>query len=280
LDSVGEAVAAATPDAKVVYINPAAERLLGWRSAEVIGRDGREIFAAPEASEQGARIHASLLKGKRYSGEFKLSRRDGTRFVARMTSAPALDEHGTLVGLVAVLSDQTERHQHDRLMRTRELQAETLALLGAQALRQRMNPDVAAAMIVTEAVEATRRLLRADQAIMLELLAGADELQIRAASPHIDEKIVVPAGSRSFAGYVTLARKVVVVDDTKHDRRFDPCATPAAAPIESALAAPIFGPDGIVGVLTAESSTPNRFDHGDTHFIQGMANIIGTALLA
>jgi hypothetical protein len=32
-------------------------------------------------------------------------------------------------------------------------------------------------------------------------------------------------------------------------------------------------------VLIAESTTPNRFDPGDADFIQGMANIIGTALL-
>jgi GAF domain-containing protein len=161
----------------------------------------------------------------------------------------------------------------------RERQADTLALLGAQALRQRGDPPAAATLILTEAVDATRRLLQADHAIVLDVITGADELHVRAASPLLDERIPVPSGSRSFAGYTALARKVVVVDNTEYDRRFDPRPTQPGGPTASAIGAPIFGADGICGVLVAESSIPNRFDQGDAHFIQGMANIIGTAVL-
>jgi hypothetical protein len=35
-----------------------------------------------------------------------------------------------------------------------------------------------------------------------------------------------------------------------------------------------------MGVLIAESATADRFEQDDAPFIQGMANIIGTALLA
>jgi GAF domain-containing protein len=113
---------------------------------------------------------------------------------------------------------------------------------------------------------------------MLDLIAHAGELRLRAASPPIDEQIIVPAGSRSFPGYVVLARKAVVVDDTEYDKRFDPGAEPGAH-LASAIGAPIVGPTGIVGILIAESSTPASFDHEDVHFVQGMANIIGTAIL-
>jgi PAS domain S-box-containing protein len=279
LDSIGEAVVAATPDETVLYVNAAAERLFGWRGADVVGRNGRQLLPAPQAAKDAARIHASLLKSERYSGTLMFARRDGSQFLGHLTSGPVLDNSGTLVGLVAVISDQTQRDQLDRDLKTRELQAETLALLGAQALRQRTDPGGAATLILAEAVDATRRLLRADQASVFDLNAIANELRLRAASPQLQEQIVVPAGSRSFAGYVALARKAVVVDNTKHDRRFDPCKGPASAPTASAIGAPIFGPTGILGVLTAESATPNRFDRDDGHFIQGMANIIGTALL-
>jgi PAS domain S-box-containing protein len=264
LDAVGEAVAAGTPDGTVVYINRAAERLFGWRAAEVIGREGRKLFAAPEAAEEAERLHSLLVAGKRYAGRFKMSRRDGSQFVAQMTLEPAVDDQGELVGLVAVFSDQTERDQLGRDLHTRQLQGETLALLGAQALRQGMAPRGAATMIVAEAVEATRRLLTADRASMLDLIADTNELQLRAASPDGDGPIVVPAGSRSFAGYVTLARKVVVVDNTSHDPRFDVSFAPSGVPTGAAVGAPIFGPDGILGVLIAESSTSNAFDQGDT----------------
>jgi GAF domain-containing protein len=207
-------------------------------------------------------------------------RRDGSQFVAHYTAAPAFDAHGGLVGFVGVISDQTEHDQLRGDLQTREGQAETLALLGVQALRQRADPLAGASLVLTETVEAMRRLLHADQAMVLDVIADTNELQVRAAAPPVDERIVFPSGSRSFAGYTALARKVVVVENTASDRRFDRGSTQTASPTASAIGAPIFGPNGVVGVLVAESSTPNRFDHGDAHFVQGMANIIGIALLA
>lgn len=279
LDAIGEAVTAATPEGRLVYVNAAAERLFGWRAAEVIGRDARGLIAAPERFEDADRIHSLLIDGASHSGPLTMIRRDGSRFVGQVTSAPVLDEDGTLVGLVGIISDQTERNDIDRDLKTRELQAETVAMLGVRALRQRMDPCVGAALVLSEAVDATRRLLRADQAVVLDVIPGADELRVSAASPHIDDRTTVQAGSRSFAGYVALSRKVVVVDDARHDRRFEVCETSAVDPTASAIGAPIVGPDGIVGILTAASSTPNHFDRFDAHFIQGMANVVGTARL-
>jgi PAS domain S-box-containing protein len=276
LDAVGEAVVATRPDGEIVYINRAAERLLGWRSAEVIGRQHSDVCA--QVPDEAEHIHKSVMNGKRHSVTLELFKRDGTQFVAHVTSEPAVDDHETVVGLVTVISDQTERTRLDRNLRTRRLQAETIALLGAQALRQHTDPHIATTPTVTEVVNATRRLLRADRASALDLDATAGELHVRAASPAIDEQIVVPAGSRSFAGYIALAREAVVVDNTEHDRRFDWRDEFGSGPA-SAIGAPIFGPDGIVGVLLAESSAVVGFDQDDAHFIQGMANIIGTALV-
>ena len=151
-------------------------------------------------------------------------------------------------------------------------------MLGVQALRHRADPEAAATLILSEAVEATRRLLEADHVTVLDVLADA-ELQVPASSPVIGEHTEVPSGSRSFAGYVALARKVVVVANAGHDPRFEPGPIGPDFYTGSAIGAPIFGPGGVRGVLTAESSTPNRFDHGLDHFLQGIANIIGIALL-
>ncbi|MEY2459141.1 MAG: hypothetical protein QOG30_971 [Acidimicrobiaceae bacterium] len=279
LDSIGEAVSAATVDGTVVYVNAAAERLFGWRAADVVGRPSRDAFPAPEEQTQGPIINTLLQSGKGFSGRYKMARRDGTQFVAHLTSAPALDEHGELIGSVGVISDLTERDRRDRNVETRERQVETLALLGAQALRQRAQKRVGESLVVTEALEATRRLLHADQVAVLELIEGGQALQIRTGSPEIDESVTFPSGSRSFAGYVALARKVVVVDNTEYEGRFDFCATQPGTRTASAIGAPIFGPEGLSRVLIAESSEPHRFDDQDAHFVQGMANIIGTDLL-
>ena len=71
----------------------------------------------------------------------------------------------------------------------------------------------------------------------------------------------------------------MVVDDTRREWRFEPCQTWPGFRPASAIGAPIFGPDGLRGVITAEHSAPRRFDQAASHFLQGIANIIGTALL-
>jgi PAS domain S-box-containing protein len=275
LDNVDEAVTAADANGRMIYINRGAERLFGWRSAAVLGRDGREVMAA--SSQEADRVHADLLEGRRYTGPFKMRRHDDSEFLAALTSRPAFDDDGMVVALVGVTRDQTERDEAQSGLRVRELQAETLAVLGSRVLRARGGP-AAETLILTEALEATRRVLRADQAVAIDCVPGGEDLGVRAASPSFDVPITGPfGGSRSMAGYVALAGHAVLVDNMDLDRRFDRVPGYSTA---SAVGAPIFGPTGIDGVLVAGSSTLSMFDTSAMHFIQGMANIIATSRLS
>ena len=139
LDSIAQAVAAADPEGRLVYVNAAAEQLFGWRSSDVIGKDARKLIAAPEASEEADVIHYRLLAGKPYSGKLRLTRLNRTEFMAHLSSSPAFDERGTLIGLIAVITDQTERDQLNLERRTLALQTETLALLGARSVTSKRN---------------------------------------------------------------------------------------------------------------------------------------------
>ena len=76
LDSIGEAVAAADTNGRLVYINAGAERLFGWRAKDVIGKDAVALMAAPDAMAKADQIHSRLLAGKGYAGKLKLIRRE------------------------------------------------------------------------------------------------------------------------------------------------------------------------------------------------------------
>ncbi len=94
----------------------------------------------------------------------------------------AFDEDGKLLGLIAVISDQTERDRLGRERRGLESQMETLAILGAQALRPRADPGAGMSLILKEAVEAIRCQLDADQVTVFDVIAGGDEVRERLAS--------------------------------------------------------------------------------------------------
>jgi PAS domain S-box-containing protein len=275
LDAIGEAVLAARPDGTLVYANPAAEQLFGWRLAELLGQNGLQLLAAPGGSAEAMSIHSRLVSKVPHSGEITLSRRDGALFSARMTGSPVLDDRGGLVGVIGVLSDNTERHRVEAEIRTYEQQADTVALLGARALRGKPADRT---VVLIEAVEAARRVLQGDRAALLEVVPDGEELVVRVSSPHVAKPPVIPSRSRSFAGYAALAGKVVFVEDATVDRRFDLPATPGHPSLASAIAAPVFGPAGVCGVLVVIWTIPQKFSPAAVHFMQSIANVIGFAL--
>jgi PAS domain S-box-containing protein len=277
LDSIGDAVAAADTQGTIAYVNAAAERMLGWRASDVVGRESFAALPRPDEPAERARLRDRLLEGRPYAGTLTIRRRDGRPFPAHLTATPARDEHGAVVGYVGVITDLTEpvglgRGQPEHLRRS-----ETVALLGARALHLSAD-DPALRGLVTEVVDATRRLLGAQHATALYLDAPANVLRAMASSPDVDEAIEVPCGSRSVPGYVTLAHRAVVVDDTQHDPRFETSPTRTGAATASAVGAPIHGPTGIVGVLIGESTTRARFTTADASFVQSMANVVGIVL--
>jgi PAS domain S-box-containing protein len=273
LDAVGEGVVAANIDATIAYVNEAAARMFGWSVAETIGVSGFDIPAAAEARDKVVEMYEGVAAGKTVTADLPLVRVDGSRFVGHVTAAPVYSGGAELVGLIAVVRDMTERMELDEALRTHGLRGSAVAVLGARAIAK--GTDVAGAdAVLNESIEATRRLLGADRAAILEVTSDAS-LSVRAGSPAGDSAVVA-GGSRSLAGYTTLARGVVTVEDTVTERRFD---TGSLAPeTRSAMAAPVYGHAGVRAVLVAERPTAGPFDRGSADFLQALANVVGAAL--
>ncbi len=209
-----------------------------------------------------------------YAGDIELARRDGTSFPAHVTGAPVLDSHGDLVGLISTLSDDSEGTRLKHEVRMTQLQEETVALLGVRALRSTPS-DMS--MVLTEIVEATRRVLQGDCCVLFEIVPSRDEFSVRAATSDMDLGSI-PIGSGSLAGYTALAAKSVVVDDVRRDRRFDNTPRSIELGIISAIAAPVFGVDGVTGVLATGSRQLRKFNQSSGHFVQSLANVVGMVL--
>jgi|GEM_PF-2808245 len=278
LDAVGEAVAAGDPDGRVVYVNPAAERLFGFRASEVIGKSGLALMPAPTAAEEGLRIHSKLLSGKHHTGRMRLTRRDGSEFVAYMTSAPVFGERADIIGLIAVFTDLTERQELQDELRARELELETISLLGAHALRRTTRAASATDAIVAEGLETIRRVAQVDRTMLLDVASGSAELVLRCASPSITDRVVLPVVGRSLAGYTAMMRRTVVVEHARTDKRFDSMAPFRSVAPGSAMAAPVFGSGRVRAVLVAEAAAAGAFPPSEVHFIESVANVIGAAL--
>jgi PAS domain S-box-containing protein len=89
--------------------NPAAERMFGWRADEIVGRLNPTIL--PEQTEEFAHHRRRLARGERLSGVLTERRRkDGSAIQVSLSGAPLLDLDGTLLGLLVIVEDVTDKH--------------------------------------------------------------------------------------------------------------------------------------------------------------------------
>jgi diguanylate cyclase (GGDEF)-like protein/PAS domain S-box-containing protein len=120
LDAVSQVVIATDPQGKVVYWNKAAESLYGWLAKEAMGRPIVEITPSQELIERAEEIITELRRGRSWTGEVTLRRKDGIKFPALVTDAPVRDEQGNLVAIIRVFTDITEIKQAEEALKESE----------------------------------------------------------------------------------------------------------------------------------------------------------------
>lgn len=110
---LGEGVYALDRGGHVIFINPAAEQLLGWRREELLGRHGHETFhyKKPDGSpfpREECPVFKTIGSGRTYrSEEDFVVRKDGTFLPVTIVSTPLLRD-GEIIGSVAAFHDITE----------------------------------------------------------------------------------------------------------------------------------------------------------------------------
>ena len=117
LNAVQQAVIATDPEGIVIFWNKFAENLYGWPAEEAVGRTIQELTPAPFLREHGAEIVERGAAGESWTGEFLVQGKSGKAFPALLTTSPVLDERGTVLGLVRVSIDLTERRNLEEQFR-------------------------------------------------------------------------------------------------------------------------------------------------------------------
>lgn len=108
LAEIGEAVIVTALDRSILYWNPAAERMYGWSSHEVVGRDVMEVTRAETDVDHDSRVFKALESGQSALEDYWITRRDGQRLPVLATITP-LRSDGRVSGAVVVAADMTER---------------------------------------------------------------------------------------------------------------------------------------------------------------------------
>lgn len=102
------------PGPVIIYVNPAFERMTGWRKSEVIGQTPR-ILQGPETDRALLKaLRSQLEAGHVWEGRAVNYRRDGSAFIMEWSVTPLRNEEGQVHQYLAVQRDVTARVDADR----------------------------------------------------------------------------------------------------------------------------------------------------------------------
>jgi PAS domain S-box-containing protein len=110
-----------SPDGRIATWNRGAEKVFGYRRAEILGQSFSLIFV-PEDREKGApEEEIRLAQEQGYSPDERWHlRKDGSRFFVSGAVRPLRDSHGVVHGFLKVAHDVTEQRRKEQALRESE----------------------------------------------------------------------------------------------------------------------------------------------------------------
>jgi PAS domain S-box-containing protein len=126
LATAGALVVVLDPNRRIIRLNPAFQKAMGYQSEEVVGRHFRELFILPEDRQVFDRMFTDLEVGKfLIQGENSLRAKDGSLRRVLWSSTVLLDDRQTMQFVICTGLDVTEvRAVEDKLrVLTRAMEA-------------------------------------------------------------------------------------------------------------------------------------------------------------
>ena len=125
LKSIGDAVMVTDTQGRVTFMNPIAEKLTGWKSAEAAGRPLTEVYQNVNAETReplDSLVPQALLEGvvAGPTSRAVLISRNGTETPIDDSAAPVRDNAGHITGVVLTFRDVSERQRVEQALQESE----------------------------------------------------------------------------------------------------------------------------------------------------------------
>jgi two-component system cell cycle sensor histidine kinase/response regulator CckA len=117
------------PDNPIVYASPGFERMTGYATKEVVGRNCRFLQGRETDQTSAAELGRAIRETRISTVELLNYRKDGTPFWNSVTVSPVVDVNGAVTHFVGVQTDVTDRRQLEAHLR----QAQKMEAVGRLA---------------------------------------------------------------------------------------------------------------------------------------------------
>jgi diguanylate cyclase (GGDEF)-like protein/PAS domain S-box-containing protein len=260
----------------ITHVSPGFERLTGYRSENVLYRQGffdQVIYPAGRRDFQAALDRLRSRQSSSSSMVVQLVGNHGRTVWVEMFIIPVTDEEGRIVGFDACARDVSEHLQIADLLSRRSQQQAVLLQVQGELLTQ-LDQEEALQLIVRrtqsllQGTSCTLFLLGEDEATLRPLAsAGEDVERMMALRPKIGE---------GLTGWVVEHRAHQRAEFPGSDVRPQQVPNTADEPC-SVMAAPLFIGDRVVGALLVNGE-PFRFNDSDLEFLVDLAQVASMAI--
>ncbi len=83
------------PDNPIVFVNPAFERLTGYRNDEIVGQNCRFLQGTDRDQDARRALKGAVIMGEECRAVIRNYRKDGTMFLNELRVTPVYDKAGT-----------------------------------------------------------------------------------------------------------------------------------------------------------------------------------------
>lgn len=128
LDQAQDAILVRDLDQNILYWNKGAEKIYGWTSEEVIGKNAEELLFKDRSGQFEAACDAILQNGE-WKGEMHQARRDGREIIVESRWTLVRDEQGQPKSILVINTDTTEKKR----MESQFLRAQRMESIGTLA---------------------------------------------------------------------------------------------------------------------------------------------------
>jgi PAS domain S-box-containing protein len=270
--STSEMICITDLENRFIFVNHAFLRTYGYEEAEVVGKTPDIVFSAKNPPGLMNEILAGS-RGDGWRGEVLDRRKDGTEFPIFLSTSQIKDQTGRVIGLLGVAQDVTERKKAEK-------RAASFSLLGYQ-LSGATRPQEAANIILDVAAD-----LFGWDAAYLHLYSQAEDRIIPVLTiDTIDgQRTSVAEGSFTLDPSPLMRRimqKGSLLMNRSEKSDIEPVLVPfgqTTALSASKMYVPVRSGGAVLGVLSIQSYTPNRYSQQDLLLLESLAGRCGDAL--
>ena len=133
------------PEGRIQYVNPKFTEITGYLPEEVIGQNPRILKGDTSNPEVFQQLWQTIRAGLEWRGEFYNRKKNGETYVEQASISPIRGSDGTIVSIVKVAEDMTERKRMEEKLRRDATYDELTGVFNRRHLLELLEPTLEAA---------------------------------------------------------------------------------------------------------------------------------------